>query len=159
MKFNGMKAVVTGGAGFIGSHLADDLADQGCSVVIFDNISTGKQENVDMILEKHENVEFVYGSIMDLQVLEDLFKGVDYVFHQGAIPSVPRSVKNPADSHNVNATGTLNVLMAAKNNGVRKVVYASSSSVYGDTPTLPKVETMPLDPLSPYAVSKLAGEY
>ena len=150
--------VVTGGAGFIGSHLAGLLANRGYHVIILDDLSTGKMANVESLLKK-TNVEFIQGSIIDLPLLQQLFQGVDYIFHQAAIPSVPRSIENPGASHNVNVTGTLNVLLAARDNNVSKVVYASSSSVYGDTPKLPKVEDMATNPLSPYAVTKLAGEH
>lgn len=152
------KAVVTGGAGFIGSHLADKLATRGYHVVILDDLSTGKKENIAGLLSQN-NVKFVEGSVTDLPLLQELFQNVDYVFHQAAIPSVPRSIENPQASHKTNITGTLNVLLAARDNGIKKVVYASSSSVYGDTPTLPKREDMPPNPQSPYAVTKLAGEY
>ncbi len=150
--------VVTGGAGFIGSHLAGLLTNRGYHVIILDDLSTGKMANVESLLEK-TNVEFIQDSIIDLRLLQQLFQGVDYVFHQAAIPSVLRSIENPEASHNVNITGTLNVLLAARDNNVSKVVYASSSSVYGDTPELPKVEDMATNPLSPYAVTKLAGEH
>lgn len=152
------RAVVTGGAGFIGSHLADELAKQGYHVVILDDLSTGKKENIAGLLSR-DNVEFVEGSITDLLLLNKLFQCVDYIFHQAAIPSVLRSVENPQAVHEVNLTGILNVFLAAKDNGVKKVVYASFSSVYGDTPTLPKREDMIPNPQSPYAVTKLAGEY
>jgi UDP-glucose 4-epimerase len=152
------KAIVTGGAGFIGSHITEELVKQGFQVTIIDNLSSGALSNVNQIL-KNKNTEFVKGSIVDLPLLRRLFSGVDFVFHQAAVPSVPRSIKNPKASHNINATGTLNVLLAARDNGVKKVVYASSSSVYGDAPTLPKVEDMAPNPISPYAISKLTGEY
>lgn len=150
--------MVTGGAGFISSHLTEELVKQGYHVVILDDLSTGKMENIEPLLNK-ENMEFVQGSITNLSLLQRLFQGVDYVFHQAAIPSVPRSIKQPQASHEVNITGTLNVLLAARDCDVKKVVYASSSSVYGDTPTLPKKEDMSPNPQSPYAVTKLAGEY
>lgn len=152
------KVAVTGGAGFIGSHLAESLSGQGYQVIIIDNLATGKKVNIDPLLVK-SNVEFIQGSIEDLPLLQKLFQGVSYVFHQAALPSVPRSIDNPYASHAVNVTGTLNVLLAARDQGVKKVIYASSSSVYGDTPTLPKREDMTPRPLSPYAVTKLAGEY
>jgi len=152
------KVIVTGGAGFIGSHLSEALSDKGYQVIIIDNLSTGKIENLGPILKK-SNVKFIKGSITDLQLLQEAFRGVRYVFHQAAIPSVPRSIENPEISHEANATGTLNVLLAAKDNKVGKIICASSSSVYGDTPTLPKQEDMPPNPQSPYAVSKLMGEY
>lgn len=152
------KAVVTGGAGFIGSHLAEELARRGYYVIILDDLSTGRMENI-AGLSKGSKADFIKGSITDLALLQKSFQGVDYVFHQAAIPSVPRSVENPLASHEANITGTLNVLLAARDTSVKKVIYASSSSVYGDTPTLPKREDMLPNPQSPYAVTKLAGEY
>lgn len=152
------RTVVIGGAGFIGSHLAEELARRAYHITILDDLSTGKTENTESLLKKG-NVEFLQGSVTDLPLLQELFQGVNYVFHQAAIPSVPRSIKNPQTCHEINITGTLNVLLAARDNGVMKVIYASSSSVYGDTPTLPKREDMLPNPQSPYAVTKLAGEY
>ncbi len=152
------KTVVTGGAGFIGSHLTEELAGRGYQVIVIDDLSTGKLKNIADLLGK-DNVEFVQGSIADFSLLQRLFQGVHYVFHQAALPSVPRSVENPLAAHEANITGTLNVLLAARNNGVKKVIYASSSSVYGDTPTLPKREDMLPSPQSPYAATKLGGEY
>jgi len=152
------RTVVTGGAGFIGSHLAEELASRGYYVVILDDLSTGRTENIEVLLQ-NKDVQFVQGSITNLPLLHKLFQGVESVFHQAAIPSVPRSIENPLASHEVNITGTMNVLLAARDNHVKKVIYASSSSVYGDTPTLPKREDMPPNPQSPYAVTKLAGEY
>jgi len=207
-------AVVTGGAGFIGSHLADELVRRGYHVVILDDLSTGKRENIaglrppaahhpsvgsrqsavksqgsavdnqqstvdsqqstvpppdhrlstiDSRLQTPDSrlstIDFVEGSITDLRLLRKLLRGAMYVFHQAAVASVPRSIENPQLTHQANLTGTLNVLLAARDSGVKKVVYASSSSVYGDTPTLPKSEDMAPNPLSPYAVTKLAGEY
>jgi UDP-glucose 4-epimerase len=152
---NNKKVVVTGGAGFIGSHLSEALAGRGYRVTILDNLATGKLDNLAGFRDK---VDFVKGSITDPSLLGDLFQGVDYVFHLAAIPSVPRSIENPMASHDVNVTGTLNVLLAAKQNKVKKLLFASSSSVYGDTPTLPKKEDMKPRPLSPYAVGKLAAE-
>jgi len=151
------KAIVTGGAGFIGSHLVQELLKRGYQVSILDNLSTGKFSNVEPVLIS-KDAEFVRGSISDLRLLRKVLSGADYVFHQAALPSVPRSIKNPRASHITNATGTLNVLLAARDSGVKKVVFASSSSVYGDTPTLPKVEDMAPNPQSPYAVTKLAAE-
>jgi len=152
------RVAITGGAGFIGSHLAEELARRGHYVIILDDLSTGKKENTEPLF-KRENVEFIEGSITDLHLLQKLFQGVHYVFHLAAIPGVPRSIKNPEISHEVNATGTLKVLLAARDNGVRKVIYTSSCAVYGDIPTLPKRGDMLPNPQSPYAVSKLAGEY
>jgi len=149
------RIVVTGGAGFIGSNLAIELSKEN-DVTIIDDLSTGHLDNIkDLINNK---VNFIKGSVTDLALLKKSFKNVDYVFHEAAIPSVPRSVKDPIKSNAANITGTLNVLVAAKDNEVRKVVYASSSSVYGDTPTLPKQEEMTPNPLSPYAVNKVTGE-
>jgi UDP-glucose 4-epimerase len=152
------KIVITGGAGFIGSNLARFLTQAKNDVIVIDDLSTGRLENIKDIIDE-KNFRFVKGSITDLDILRDSFSHVDYVFHQAALPSVPRSIKDPLTTNEVNIKGTLNVLVAAKDAGVRKVVYASSSSVYGDTPTLPKKETMTPNPLSPYAVSKIAGEY
>jgi len=151
-----MRAIVTGGAGFIGSNLARALLARGHSAAIVDDFSTGRRENLSGIAR---DVEVFEGDVRDEALLARSFKGAQVVFHQAALPSVARSVKAPFESHDVNASGTLNVLLAARKAGVRRVVYASSSSAYGDTPTLPKVETMAPAPLSPYAVSKLAGEY
>jgi UDP-glucose 4-epimerase len=152
------KVIVTGGAGFIGSNLTDLLLERGYQVTIVDNLATGRLDNIRHLLDK-KKVEFVKGSVASLPLLRKVFSGAEYVFHQAAIPSVPRSIKNPRASHNINATGTLNVLLAARDNGVKKVIYASSSSVYGDSVTLPKQEDMTPNPLSPYAISKLTGEY
>ncbi len=152
------KLIVTGGAGFIGSHLAEELVRRGYYVTILDDLSTGKMDNIEGLLLK-KNVDFIQGSITNLPLLSELFQDAQYVFHLAAIPSVPRSVDSPQLSHEVNITGTLNVLLSARDNHINKVIYASSSSVYGDTPTLPKSEGMVPNPLSPYAVTKLAGEY
>ena len=152
------KVIVTGGAGFIGSHLSEELVKRGHLVIIVDNLSTGNINNIKHLLNK-DSVQFVKNSIADLPLLRELFHGVDYIFHEAAIPTVPRSIENPRVSHDINATGTLNVLIAAKENSVKKVIYASSSSVYGDVHTLPKREDMMPQPESPYAVSKLTGEY
>jgi len=151
------KVIVTGGAGFIGSHLVQELLKHGHQVIILDNLSTGRLSNIEFLLDD-KNVAFVQGSLNNLPLLRRLFSGTDFVFHQAAVPSVPRSIKDPRTSHHANATGTLNVLLAARDNGVKKVIFASSSSVYGDTPTLPKVEDMAPNPQSPYAVTKLAAE-
>jgi UDP-glucose 4-epimerase len=158
--------VVTGGAGFIGSHVAAELLRRRYRVIVLDDLSSGKLENVRHLIgpsshrgQSRNSLEFVHGSITDLPLAKNVLQGVDYVFHQAAIPSVPRSIENPQATHEANITGTLNVLLAATDNGVKKVVYASSSAVYGDTPTLPKTEDMFPNPQSPYAVSKLAGEY
>lgn len=152
------KVVITGGAGFIGSHLAEELAKQDYQVIILDDLSTGKIGNIKELL-KNDNAKFIRNSVTNHSLLKRLLKDTSFVFHLAAIPSVLRSIENPQASHEVNVNGTLNVLLAARENGVKKVVYASSSSVYGDTPTLPKTEDMVPHPLSPYAVTKLAGEY
>jgi UDP-glucose 4-epimerase len=152
------RVLVTGGAGFIGSHLAEELVKQDYAVIVLDDLSTGKMENMAELLRKGD-VEFVRGSITDLTLLQKLFRGAQYIFHQAALASVPRSIENPSTTNEVNITGILNILIAAKDNNVKKVIYASSSSVYGDTPTLPKNEQMTPLPQSPYAVTKLAGEY
>lgn len=147
--------VVTGGMGFIGSHLTERLLENN-KVTVIDNESTGKIENIRHLLG-HKNLTVIKGSIVDLNLTE-IFKDKDYVFHLAAIPSVPRSVKDPFSSNNSNVTGTLNVLIAAKDAGIKKVIFSSSSSVYGDTPTLPKREDMPINPMSPYAITKATGE-
>lgn len=149
------KVVVTGGGGFIGSHSVDALVAQGVEVVVVDNFSTGKREN----LAHHGSRVTVHEhTIVDTEFLTSVCEGADAVLHLAALPSVPKSVALPLETHEANATGTLSVFVAARDAGVRRVVYASSSSVYGDTPTLPKVETMPTKPLSPYAVQKLTTE-
>ena len=152
-----MRYVVTGGAGFIGSHIVEELVRQHHEVVVIDNLSSGKRENIASFLSQ-STVTFVPGSITDLPLLKEHFSGADGVFHEAAIASVPRSVANPVETNDVNLTGTLNVLIAARDCGIKKVVFASSAAVYGDNPELPKRESMMPDPLSPYAVTKLAGE-
>lgn len=151
------RVLVTGGAGFIGSNLAEELAVEN-EVVILDDLSTGRMENIEQLL-KNENVKLILGSITDLGLLQRSLEGIDYVFHQAAIPSVPRSIKDPESTNEANINGTLNVLLAARDTNVNKVIFASSSSVYGDTPTLPKSEDMPVNPLSPYAITKVTGEF
>jgi UDP-glucose 4-epimerase len=146
--------LVTGGAGFIGSHLSEELLRRGHRVRIVDNLSTGKRQNLDHLT----GVEFMEGDLANPSVAERSVAGVDYVLHQAAIPSVPRSVKDPVTSHRANVEASLNVLVAARQAGVKRLVYAGSSSVYGDTPTLPKREDMPPNPLSPYALQKLVAE-
>ena len=148
--------LVTGGAGFIGSNLVAALVDVGATVRVLDDFSTGRRENLDDLWDRFEMVE---GSITDPATCAAACNGVDYVLHEAAIPSVPRSVADPAGSHAGCATGTLNMLIAARDAGVKRFVYAASSSAYGDTPTLPKVESMPPQPRSPYAVAKLTGEH
>lgn len=149
------KVLVTGGAGFIGSNLADELLRQGAKVSIIDDLSTGNIENINEI---KGDFDFVEGDINDDAALSRAIDGVEIVFHQAALPSVPRSVENPAETHRVCVDGTFNLLLKSKESGVRRFIYAASSSAYGDQPTLPKVETMKADPLSPYAVAKLTGE-
>ncbi len=148
--------LVTGGAGFIGSNIAHELVRRGDRVRVLDNFSTGRRSNLAGIADR---VDLVEGDLRLLADVEKAVDGVDVVLHQGALGSVPRSVADPVTTHEANSTGTLHVLWAAQRAGVRRVVYASSSSVYGDTPALPKAEDMPPAPLSPYSVSKLAGEH
>jgi nucleoside-diphosphate-sugar epimerase len=149
------KVLVTGGAGFIGSNLADELIEQGARVTIIDNLSTGSRDNLEEISGPFE---FIEGDINDDEAVLKAIEGVEIIFHEAALPSVPRSVENPAETHRACVDGTFNLLVKAKETGVRRFIYAASSSAYGDQPILPKVETMQPDPLSPYAVAKLAGE-
>jgi len=150
-----VNVLVTGGAGFIGSNLVGALAGDGHPVRVLDDLSTGHKENLDGVAG---NVEVVLGDVRDRALVRGALDGVEVVFHLAALPSVARSVADPRASHEVNVDGTLNVLLAAGDAGVRRLVYASSSSVYGDTPLLPKHEEMPVSPRSPYAAAKLAGE-
>ena len=149
-------AVVTGGAGFIGSHIVDALTRNGLRVRVIDDLSTGHRENLEEITG---DVDFTEGSVADEQLLKKVLDGAELVFHEAAIPSVPRSVEHPRQSHVASVYGTFTLLLAARDQKVRRVVYAASSSAYGDQPTLPKKEAMLPDPLSPYAVAKLVGEY
>jgi len=149
-------ALVTGGAGFIGSHIASALAASGARVRIIDDLSTGYRQNVEEI---KGDVDFIHGSLADEASLKKAINDVELVFHEAAIPSVPRSVENPRQTHIASVDSTFSLLLAAKENNVRRVVYAASSSAYGDQPTLPKTETMLPEPLSPYAVAKLVGEH
>jgi UDP-glucose 4-epimerase len=149
------RALVTGGAGFIGSHLVEGLLVRGYQVRVLDNFATGRRENLARMLDQ---IDLLEGDVRNLTTVHTAMRKVDVVFHEAALPSVSRSVANPLESNEVNITGTLNVLVAARDAGVKRVVYAASSSAYGNTQVLPKVETMPADPLSPYAISKLAGE-
>ena len=146
--------LVTGGAGFIGSHLAEELVRRGERVRVVDSLITGKRQN----LAHLPAVEFIEGDLAEFDVARRAVAGVEYVLHQAAIPSVPRSVQDPITSNRANIDASLNVLVAARDAGVRRVVYAGSSSAYGNTPTLPKLETMPTAPLSPYALQKLVAE-
>jgi UDP-glucose 4-epimerase len=151
--------VVTGGAGFIGSHIAETLLRARRRVRVFDSLDTGRRENLRLLRrEGGRRLQVVAGDLRDLPSVRRGLRGARFVLHQGALPSVTRSVRDPLATHQVNVNGTLNVLLAARDEGVDRVVFASSSSVYGDSPRLPKVETQPPAPLSPYAVSKLAGE-
>ena len=149
-------AVVTGGAGFIGSHIAQTLARNGLRVRIIDDLSTGHRANLDEI---KGDVDFTQGTVADEEMLNKVLDGAELIFHEAAIPSVPRSVEDPRQSHVASVDGTFTLLLAARDKKVRRVVYAASSSAYGDQPTLPKAEEMLPDPLSPYAVAKLVGEY
>lgn len=151
-----MRFLITGGAGFIGSNIAAHLAEKGDQVRILDNFSSGRRDNIEGL---PDSVEVIEGDVRDYWTVARAVDGVDYVLHQAALPSVPRSIKNPLTSNAVNIDGTLNVLEAAKNAGVKKLVYASSSSVYGESEELPKREEMPPSPLSPYAVTKITCEY
>ena len=150
------KALITGGAGFIGSHIAEELVQQGCAVTVLDNLTSGHLENLEAVMSK---VDFVRGDIQDEQILSDVIQGCDVVFHQAAVVSVTKTVTDPVQSTAVNDLGALKVLEAARRNGVKRVVLASSSAVYGDDPQLPKVESMSPQPLSPYAVQKLTNEH
>ncbi len=149
--------LVTGGAGFIGSNIVKELLSRGEKVRVLDNYSTGKRENL-FPHKDNPNLEIVEGDLRSFHIVRDAVKGVDFVLHQGALPSVPRSVKDPITSNDVNINGTLNILEASKEFGVKRVVFASSSSVYGNSEVMPKVETMPVAPVSPYALTKYAGE-
>jgi len=148
--------LITGVAGFIGSSLARALLTQGDQVRGIDNFSTGKRDNITEILG---TIDFREADLLDLEAMHEACRGVDYVFHEAAIPSVPKSVLDPLGSNRANVDGTVHVLIAARDAKVKRVVYAASSSAYGDTPTLPKQESMPPNPISPYAVAKLASEY
>ena len=150
------RVLVTGGAGFIGSNLSDELIRRGAKVKIIDNFITGNRSNLEEI---SGDFDFIEGDLNDDPALLRALENVEVVFHQAALPSVPRSVDKPAETHQACANATLNLLIKAKDSGVRRVIYAASSSAYGDQPILPKVETMKPDPLSPYAAAKLMGEY
>src|SRR6266571_321842 len=148
--------LVTGGAGFIGSHIAAALLERGARVRVMDDLSTGYQEN---LAEIGGEIEFINASINDSQALKRALENVELVFHEAAIPSVPRSVNQPFETHEASVNGTFSLLLAARDRKVRRVIYAASSSAYGDQPESPKLESMRPDPLSPYAVAKLVGEY
>lgn len=151
-----MRILVTGGAGFIGSNLVEELLGRGHEVRILDNFSTGLRANIAPFID---DIELVEGDLQSYERVHHAVRGVEVVFHQGALPSVPRSIQDPLTTNAVNITGTLNVLLASRDSKVARVVYASSSSVYGETEILPKTESMALAPLAPYAVAKLSGEY
>ena len=150
-----MHYVVTGGAGFIGSNTVDELVRRGETVIVLDDLSSGKEDN---LAEVRSKISFIKGSITDLEAVRKAMQSADYVIHLAARTSVPRSVKDPIDTNKINVEGTLNVLVAARDAKVKRVVFAASSSAYGETPTLPKVETMQPEPISPYGVAKYAGE-
>ena len=150
-----MRYLVTGGAGFIGSNIVDELVRRGQEVAVLDDLSAGKEANLDNVRSK---IAFHLGSVTDLAAVEEACRGADYVIHLAARTSVPRSVTDPRETNRVNIDGTLNVLVASRDAKVRRIVYAASSSAYGETPTLPKVETMQPEPISPYGVTKYAGE-
>ena len=154
-----LNILVTGGAGFIGSNIIEILLKQGVKYVrILDNLATGKMENIQFLLDKYDNLEFMYGDISNLEHCRKAVKGMDVITNQAALGSVPRSVNDPLSSHVANVNGFLNILIAAKEEGIKRVVYASSSSVYGDNPTLPKVEENTGNVLSPYAATKAIDE-
>jgi nucleoside-diphosphate-sugar epimerase len=150
-----MRYLITGGAGFIGSHTVDELVRRGDSVVVLDDLSSGREEN---LAEARNKITFMKGSISDIEVVRKAMHEAEYVLHLAARTSVPRSVKDPIETNRINIDGTLNVLVAARDAKVRRVVFAASSSAYGETPTLPKVETMQPLPISPYGVTKYVGE-
>jgi nucleoside-diphosphate-sugar epimerase len=151
-----MKCLVTGGAGFIGSNIVAELVKRQETVRVLDNFSTGRRENLLPFLDQ---IELIEGDLTDLETVKEAVEGMDFVLHQGALPSIPRSIEHPIGSNNANVCGTLNLLVASRDTKVKRIIYASSSSVYGNSSELPKVETMNPSPLSPYAVSKLAGEF
>ncbi len=148
--------LVTGGAGFIGSNLVEALLERGITVRVLDNLSTGRRSNVQHLMN---DIEFIEGDIRSMETVNAAARGVEVVFHEAALVSVPASVEDPVMANEMNVTGTLNVLVAARDAGARRLVLASSAAIYGDNPVLPKVETMLPEPLSPYAVSKLADEH
>src|SRR6202041_473926 len=150
-----MRYLVTGGAGFIGSNIVDELVRRGQEVIVLDDLSSGREENLAAVRDK---INLRIGSITDLAAMQSACAGADYVIHLAARTSVPRSVANPVETNHVNIDGTLNVLVAARDARVRRLVFAASSSAYGETPELPKQESMPSAPISPYGVTKLAGE-
>ena len=152
------RILVTGGAGFIGSNLTEALLKEGHWVRVLDNFSTGKRENL-VFDREYSSLEIINGDIRDLAICRKVMKDIEFVFHQAALPSVQRSVEDPLISNSVNVEGTLNILLSSRDTGVKRLIYASSSSIYGDTPTLPKQEEMDPNPLSPYALQKYIGEH
>src|SRR3989344_3124322 len=150
------RCLVTGGAGFIGSHIVDALVAQGDEVRVFDNLSTGKKENLSQLESK---VELVVGDLRDKTALEQALNGIDYIFHTAALRAVLRSVDDPSETNDVNVTGTLNLLLAAREAGVKRVIFSSSSAIYGETEKFPSQEDDLPRPQSPYAASKIMGEY
>src|SRR6476661_8155274 len=150
-----MRYLVTGGAGFIGSNTVDELVRRGHSVVVLDDLSSGKEDN---LAEVRNKITFIKGTITDIEIVRKAMHEAEYVLHLAARTSVPRSVKDPIETNRINVDGTLNVLVAARDNKVKRVVYAASSSAYGETPTLPKTESMQPVPISPYGVAKYVGE-
>ena len=152
-----MEYLVTGGAGFIGSNIVKELLKQGQEVRVLDNFATGKRENI-LPLLKNPKLTLIEGDLRSFHIVRSAVKGVDYILHQGALPSVPRSINDPITTNDVNILGMLNILEAAKEFEVKRVICASSSSIYGNSETLPKVETMPVNPMSPYALTKYTQE-
>jgi len=150
-----LRFLITGGAGFIGSNIVKKLVEKGYSVRVLDNFATGQRSNLEPFLK---DIELIEGDIRDFWTVAKATKGIDYILHQAALPSIPRSIDNPLTTTEVNINGTLNILEAARFNEVQRIVYASSSSVYGDSPVMPKEESMKPIPKSPYAITKLAGE-
>lgn len=150
------KILVTGGGGFIGSNIVKKLLNENHNVRVMDNFATGRRENLEPFIN---DIELIEGDIRSYHIVKDAVKGMDYILHQAALPSVPRSINDPLTTNEVNIVGTLNLLQAARDEGVERFVFASSSSIYGDSETLPKVETMNPNPKSPYAISKLTGEF
>lgn len=153
----GRKILVTGGAGFIGSNICEKLIESGCFVVCVDNFITGRKENIEHLLQ-NENFKLIEGDIVNFDTCQDAMKGCDYICHQAALGSIPRSIDDPIKTNQINVDGTLNIFVAALNEGIKRIVFASSSSVYGDEKTLPKQEDKTGKPLSPYAITKSVNE-
>jgi len=152
-----MRCCVTGGAGFIGSNIVEALVGLGSEVIVLDNLTTGSRDNIEPFMAA-SGFKFIEGTVTDPETCADACRGCDYVFHEAALVSVPQSVEDPIGAHEINTTGTVNMFLAARDAGVKRVVWASSTSVYGNSPILPNTEEMPLCPLSPYAASKASGE-